>query len=74
MRLFILLANFVMKQEHDHRLINWLPQKLYSDKDQTGIQVKFIPGIFSRFYYYFDLLTYWQLVFASKRFGSTLIR
>ena len=72
MRLFILLANCVMKQEHDHWLINWLPQKLYSDKDQTEIQLKFIPGIFSRFYYYFDLLTYWQLVFASKRFWSTL--
>ena len=58
MRLFILLADCVMKQEHDHWLINWLPQKLYSDMDQTKIQVKFIPGIFSRFYYYFDLLTY----------------
>ena len=43
MRLFILLANCVMKQEHDHWLINWLPQKLYSEKDQTEIQVKFIP-------------------------------
>ena len=43
MRLFILLANCVMKQEHDHWLINWFPQKLYSEKDQTEIQVKFIP-------------------------------
>ena len=35
MRLFMYLANCIMKQEHDHWLINWLPQKLYSDKDQT---------------------------------------
>ena len=41
--LFSLLANCVIKQEHDHWLINWLPQKLYSEKDQTEIQVKFIP-------------------------------
>ena len=45
-----------MKQEHDHWLINWLPKKLYSDKDQTEIQVKFIPAIFSRFYYYLALI------------------
>ena len=49
MGLFILLANCVMKQEHDHWLINWLPQKLYSDKDQTEIQVNLFQGYFPDF-------------------------